>query len=32
MEVVAKGAYGNVVKVRREDDKQYYAMKVIKTF
>ncbi|KAL4223756.1 ATP binding [Mactra antiquata] len=29
IDVIAKGAYGNVVKVRREDDKQYYAMKML---
>lgn len=29
IDIIAKGAYGNVVKVRREDDKQYYAMKVL---
>ncbi|WAR03397.1 S6KL-like protein [Mya arenaria] len=29
VDVIAKGAYGNVVKVRKEDDKLYYAMKVL---
>ncbi|XP_052221380.1 serine/threonine-protein kinase S6KL-like [Dreissena polymorpha] len=29
IDIIAKGAYGNVVKVRKEDDKQYYAMKVL---
>ncbi|KAL5016905.1 hypothetical protein ScPMuIL_006494 [Solemya velum] len=29
MDVIAKGAYGNVLKVRREDAKQYYALKVL---
>lgn len=28
IDIIAKGAFGNVVKVRREDDKQFYAMKV----
>ncbi|KAK3084775.1 hypothetical protein FSP39_018673 [Pinctada imbricata] len=28
-DIIAKGAYGNVLKVRREDEKQYYAMKVM---
>ncbi|KAJ8312122.1 hypothetical protein KUTeg_009495 [Tegillarca granosa] len=27
IEIIAKGAYGNVLKVRREDEKQVYAMK-----
>lgn len=26
--VIAKGAFGNVLKVRREDEKAIYAMKV----
>lgn len=29
-DIIAKGAYGNVLRVRREDEKQYYAMKVSK--
>ena len=28
IDIIAKGAYGNVVKGRREDEKQFYAMKV----
>ena len=28
VEVIAQGAFGNVLKVQREDDKQFYAMKV----
>lgn len=31
IDIIAKGAFGNVVKVRRDDDKQYYAMKVLIT-
>ena len=26
--MIAQGAFGNVLKVQREDDKQFYAMKV----
>ncbi|XP_025091470.1 uncharacterized serine/threonine-protein kinase SgK494-like [Pomacea canaliculata] len=29
VEVIAQGAFGNVLKVQREDDKQFYAMKVL---
>lgn len=29
IDIIAKGAYGNVVKARREDEKQFYAMKVL---
>ena len=29
LDVIARGAYGNVLKVRREDDKKLYAVKVI---
>lgn len=29
IDIIAKGAYGNVVKGRREDEKQFYAMKVL---
>ncbi|XP_021365952.1 serine/threonine-protein kinase S6KL-like isoform X1 [Mizuhopecten yessoensis] len=29
VDVIAKGAYGNVLRVRREDEKQVYAMKVM---
>jgi hypothetical protein len=28
VEVIAQGAFGNVLKVQREDDKRFYAMKV----
>lgn len=28
-DIIAKGAYGNVLRVRREDEKEYYAMKVM---
>ena len=26
--MIAQGAFGNVLKVQREDDKKFYAMKV----
>ncbi|XP_041348800.1 ribosomal protein S6 kinase-related protein-like isoform X2 [Gigantopelta aegis] len=29
IDVIANGAYGNVLKVQREDEKQFYAMKVL---
>ena len=29
IDVIAKGAYGNVIKVQREDSKRFYAMKVL---
>lgn len=29
LDVIAKGAYGNVLRVRREDEKEIYAMKVM---
>lgn len=29
IDIIAKGAYGNVVKAQREDEKQFYAMKVL---
>ncbi|XP_029651494.1 ribosomal protein S6 kinase-related protein [Octopus sinensis] len=29
MSVIAKGAYGNVLKVHRDDEKQFYAVKVL---
>ncbi|KAL3857108.1 hypothetical protein ACJMK2_011803 [Sinanodonta woodiana] len=29
VDIIAKGAFGNVVKVQREDDKKFYAMKVL---
>ncbi|XP_076452564.1 ribosomal protein S6 kinase-related protein-like [Babylonia areolata] len=29
VEVIAQGAFGNVLKVQREDDKKFYAMKVL---